>query len=92
LANTSASSTAPAPVKNQPSSDTGPAAAASDDGSRNTPEPIMLPTTRAVAIHRPIVRLGGAPLRCAPLPFVFECWFMTFVGRVTAMTGQTPES
>jgi hypothetical protein len=61
LAKTSASSTAPAPVKAQPTSDTGPAVAASDDGSRNTPEPIMLPSTSAVAIHRPIVRRGEGP-------------------------------
>src|SRR5918995_1869448 len=62
LAKTSASSIAPAPVKIHPSSEIGPAAPASVAGSMNTPDPIMLPTTSAVAIHRPIVRLsfGGA--------------------------------
>jgi hypothetical protein len=35
---------------------------ASVAGSRNTPDPIMLPTTSAVAIHSPIERLSfGAP-------------------------------
>src|SRR5689334_19299999 len=63
LANTSASRTAPAPVNTHPSIETGPAVPASVAGSRKTPEPTMLPTTRAVAIHRPIVRLSfGAPL------------------------------
>src|SRR5215218_6180634 len=64
-ANTSASRIAPAPVKTQPRIETGPAVPASEAGNRNTPEPIMLPTTSAVAIHRPIVRLSfgraGAP-------------------------------
>ena len=64
MAKTSASSIAPAPVNTQPSSEIGPAAPASVAGSMNTPDPIMLPTTSAVAIHRPIVRLsfGGAEL------------------------------
>jgi hypothetical protein len=40
----------------------GPAVPASVAGSRKMPEPIMLPTTRAVAIQRPIERLSfGAP-------------------------------
>ena len=40
----------------------GPAVPASVAGSRKTPEPIMLPTTSAVAIQRPIERLSfGAP-------------------------------
>src|SRR5262245_26416042 len=62
FANTSASSTAPAPVNSQPSMETGPAAPARVAGSRKTPEPTMLPTTSAVAIHRPIDRFSfGAP-------------------------------
>ena len=52
---------APAPVNAQPIIDTGPASAASEAGSRKMPEPIMLPTTSAVAIQRPIERLS---LRC----------------------------
>ena len=51
------------PVKIQAKIETGPAASASDARSRNTPEPTMLPITRAVATHRPIDRLrsrGGA--------------------------------
>src|SRR5215218_1587491 len=61
-ANTSASRIAPAPVKIQARIEIGPAVPASDAGSRNTPEPIMLPTTSAVAIQRPIERLSfGAP-------------------------------
>lgn len=40
-----------------------------------------------VAIHRPIVRRGGAPLGCAPPPFMCECSFMA-----PAKTGQTRES
>src|SRR5829696_190600 len=39
----------------------GPASAASEAGSRKMPEPIMLPTTSAVAIQRSIERLS---LRC----------------------------
>ena len=67
LANTSASSNAPRPVTAHDTIEIGPAAPASDAGSRNTPDPIMLPTTNAVAIHSPIVRLSfrgrarGAP-------------------------------
>src|SRR5262245_11651824 len=49
---------APAPVKTHARIETGPAVLASDAGSRNTPDPIMLPTTSAVAIHRPIERLN----------------------------------
>src|SRR3954451_16975919 len=78
-AKTGASSTAPAPVSTQATSETGPAAAASDDGNRNTAEPIMLPTTRAVATQRPMVRRGGS----APAPLVFACSFMAL-----AKTGQ----
>ena len=47
------------PVSTQPSSETGPIAA-SADGRLKTPEPIMLPTTSAVAIQMPSVRLSGA--------------------------------
>ena len=47
---------APTPVKTQPMIETGPATSASDAGSRNTPEPTMLPITRAVAMVSPIVR------------------------------------
>ena len=66
LANTSASRIAPAPVKIHARIDTGPAVPASEAGSRNTPEPIMLPTTSAVHIHSPIDRFsfgraGGSP-------------------------------
>lgn len=46
------------PVKIQPKIETGPAASGSDDGSRNTPDPTMLPMTRAVAIHKPMLRLS----------------------------------
>ena len=81
-----------APVKTHPTSDTGPAAAAGDEGSKNTPDPIMLPTTRAVAIHSPTVRRRGAPLACALLPFAFECPVMAVLGRVRAKTGQMRES
>src|SRR5215217_1664814 len=56
---------APAPVKIQARIETGPAVPASVAGSRNTPEPTMLPTTSAVAIHRPIERLSLG--RAAPL-------------------------
>src|SRR5689334_12672102 len=38
--------------------DTGPAADASEAGSRKIPEPTMLPTTSATAIHRPISRFS----------------------------------
>jgi hypothetical protein len=62
LAKTSASNIAPAPVKTHPISEIGPAAPARVAGSMKMPEPIMLPTTSAVAIQRPSVRLsfGGA--------------------------------
>ena len=56
-AKTSASSIAPMPVKTHPMIDTGPATEASDAGRRNTPDPTMFPTTRAVAMVSPIVRL-----------------------------------
>src|SRR5687767_14680169 len=58
FANTSARAIAPAPVNSQPRMDTGPAELASDAGSRKMPEPIMLPTTSAVAIQSPIDRLS----------------------------------
>src|SRR5689334_2875475 len=46
--------------------ETGPAVSASEAGSRKTPEPIMLPTTRAVAIHRPMERLSLGERMRAP--------------------------
>jgi hypothetical protein len=67
LAKTSASRIAPAPVNSQPRIEMGPAAEASVAGSRKMPEPIMLPTTSAVAIQRPIERFSfGAGARSAP--------------------------
>jgi hypothetical protein len=51
---------APAPVQPQAGIEIGPVVPAREAGSRNTPEPTMLPTTSAVAIHRPMVRLSFA--------------------------------
>ena len=45
-------------MKAHASIETGPAVAASDEGSRKIPEPTMLPTTSAVAIHSPMERLS----------------------------------
>ena len=56
LAKTSASSIAPRPVKTSDRIEIGPASPASTAGSVKMPEPTMLPTTSAVAIHRPIDR------------------------------------
>jgi hypothetical protein len=41
---------------------------ASELGRRNTPDPIMLPTTSAVAIHRPSFRPLGRARDLGPLP------------------------
>src|SRR3954447_17143205 len=57
---------APAPVKSHPNIEIGPAVPASEAGRRKTPEPIMLPTTRAVAIHRPIERFSLVPRMTVP--------------------------
>src|SRR4051794_3108059 len=61
LANTIASRNAPAAVTVQPTTLTPAPYAASETGKRNTPEPIMLPTTSAVAIG------GLNALRCVVL-------------------------
>src|SRR5690606_25257799 len=52
LAKASASNTAPHRVPPQPSR-LAPPSGASAAGSRNVPEPIMLPITRAVAVQKP---------------------------------------
>ena len=66
VANTSASSMAPMPVKTHARIDTGPAVPAIAAGKRKIPEPTMLPITRAVAIQRPMERfrpgLSTSPL------------------------------
>src|SRR5207342_643797 len=59
LQNVSASRIAPHNVTPQPSRLAAPYGA-SEAGSRNTPLPIMLPTTRAIADHRPSGRAAGA--------------------------------
>src|SRR4029450_10217414 len=61
-ANTSARSMAPTPVNTQASSELDPEVtmtAASVAGRRNTPDPIMLPATRAVDIQFPSSRLSS---------------------------------
>jgi len=55
-AKTSARDTAPAAEINQPPN-ASPPNGASDAGSKNTPEPIMFPITRATAVQNPIERL-----------------------------------
>ena len=75
---------APAPVKAQPIIETGPASAASEAGSRKMPEPIMLPTTSAVAIQRPIERLslrGGAAGAARRWPIRWCVMGSPFLGR-----------
>jgi hypothetical protein len=60
---------APIPVNSQATTETGPAVPAMAAGSRKIPDPIMFPTTSAVAIQRPIERFRPgrfAPAR--PLP------------------------
>jgi hypothetical protein len=52
---TSASSTAPVVLTSQPTT-LMPPYNASEAGSRKIPDPIMLPTTRAVLVHRPRLR------------------------------------
>src|SRR6476659_5183534 len=54
-ANVNASSSEPADVKIQPIM-LMPPYAANDAGNKNTPDPIMLPTTSAVALPRPMAR------------------------------------
>src|SRR5688572_11985941 len=49
---------APIPVNSQATTETGPAVSAMAAGSRKIPDPIMFPTTSAVAIQRPIERLS----------------------------------
>src|SRR3954471_16497357 len=57
-ANTSASMTDPIADTTQPIRPN-PPNSASDDGSRKTPEPIMLPITSATVIQKPMRRMGG---------------------------------
>src|SRR5690349_5569831 len=69
-ANTSASSMAPTPVRASATMLIGPYAP-SEAGSRKTPDPIMLPTTSAVAIVRPrprrVLAAGGADIGSSPV-------------------------
>ncbi|KAG1251152.1 hypothetical protein G6F65_018465 [Rhizopus arrhizus] len=63
LANTKASSNAPAVVISQPQIEAVPILARLD-GNRNTPEPIMLPATRKVAPTTPIFYASAMTISC----------------------------